>query len=191
MRKIGLILILISVFSISCKVHLSKYDKKCKKSNTFIFLFNKTVKYPIKLKIDGKEVPILNKKGKKLYIYNLKDGEHEIEFLSDRVAFINKGEILETGKPEELKEKYNWSMSYWSFCKYMKEEVIASEKEIPVKQKPVSLPVDESLNKMPVANMASKDPQAGDNDMPQEEANSKVDELVKLYDNAISDKWKG
>ncbi len=98
MRKIGLILILISVFSISCKVHLSKYDKKCKKSNTFIFLFNKTVKYPFKLIIDGKEVPILNKKGKKLYIYNLKDGEHEIEFLSDFYIFnrpikkIKKGE---------------------------------------------------------------------------------------------------
>ncbi len=31
----------------------------------------------------------------------------EIEYLSDRVAIINKGEILATGKPEELKNKYN------------------------------------------------------------------------------------
>ena len=28
---------------------------------------------------------------------------------------------------EELKKKYNWSMSYWSFCKYMKEEIISKE----------------------------------------------------------------
>jgi ABC-2 type transport system ATP-binding protein len=31
----------------------------------------------------------------------------EVEFLSDRVALIDKGKILETGKPEELKERYN------------------------------------------------------------------------------------
>ena len=92
---------------------------------------------------------------------------------------------------KELQKKYNWSMSYWSFCKYMKEEIIASEKEVPAKQKPVSLPVEQSPKEMPVANLTSEDPQAGDNDIPQEEENSKVDELVKLYDNAISDKWNG
>ena len=73
----------------------------------------------------------------------------------------------------------------------MKEEIIASEKEIPVKQKPVSLSVEQSPKEMPVANLTSEDPRAGDNDIPQEEENSKVDELVKLYNNAISDKWKG
>jgi len=31
----------------------------------------------------------------------------EIEFLSDRVAIINQGKILETGTSEELKERYN------------------------------------------------------------------------------------
>ena len=31
----------------------------------------------------------------------------EIEFLSDRVAIIDSGEILEIGSPEELKEKYS------------------------------------------------------------------------------------
>ncbi len=31
----------------------------------------------------------------------------EVEFLSDRIALIDKGEILEMGKPDELKEKYN------------------------------------------------------------------------------------
>jgi ABC-2 type transport system ATP-binding protein len=30
----------------------------------------------------------------------------EVEFLSDRVAIINHGEILEVGKPEELKSRY-------------------------------------------------------------------------------------
>lgn len=33
----------------------------------------------------------------------------EIEFLSDRVAFIHKGEILDIGNPKELKEKYKKS----------------------------------------------------------------------------------
>lgn len=31
----------------------------------------------------------------------------EVEFLCDRIALINKGEIVEIGKPEELKNKYN------------------------------------------------------------------------------------
>jgi len=31
----------------------------------------------------------------------------EVEFLSDRVALIDKGKILETGKPEELKQKFS------------------------------------------------------------------------------------
>lgn len=31
----------------------------------------------------------------------------EIEYLSDRVAIIDKGKIYETGTPEELKRKYN------------------------------------------------------------------------------------
>jgi len=30
----------------------------------------------------------------------------EVEFLSDRVALINQGEIIETGAPEELKQKH-------------------------------------------------------------------------------------
>jgi ABC-2 type transport system ATP-binding protein len=30
----------------------------------------------------------------------------EVEFLSDRVALIDKGKILETGKPDELKKKF-------------------------------------------------------------------------------------
>jgi len=92
---------------------------------------------------------------------------------------------------KELQKKYNWSMSYWSFCKYMKEEIITSKEDRTAKQKPVSLPVQESQNKMPIENSTSEDSQAGDSDISQEEENSKVDELVKLYDNAISDKWKG
>jgi len=31
----------------------------------------------------------------------------EVEFLSDRIALIDKGKILETGTPKGLKEKYN------------------------------------------------------------------------------------
>ncbi len=98
MRKLGLLLVILSIFSISCKVHLSKYDKKCKENNTFIFLFNKTVKYPFQLIVDGKEIPIINKKGNKLYIYNLKDGEHKIEFLSDFYIFNRPVKKIKKGK---------------------------------------------------------------------------------------------
>jgi ABC-2 type transport system ATP-binding protein len=31
----------------------------------------------------------------------------EVEFLSDRVALIDKGHILDIGTPEALKSKYN------------------------------------------------------------------------------------
>jgi len=30
----------------------------------------------------------------------------EVEFLSDRVALIDRGQILDAGTPQELKEKY-------------------------------------------------------------------------------------
>jgi ABC-2 type transport system ATP-binding protein len=30
----------------------------------------------------------------------------EVEFLSDRVALIKQGEIIETGAPEDLKQKH-------------------------------------------------------------------------------------
>ena len=39
---------------------------------------------------------------------------------------------------EELKKKYNWSMSYWSFCKYMKEEIISKEIQVTPKNKTTS-----------------------------------------------------
>jgi len=31
----------------------------------------------------------------------------EVEFLSDRIALINKGKILVEGKPDDLKKEYN------------------------------------------------------------------------------------
>lgn len=31
----------------------------------------------------------------------------EVEFLCDRIALIDKGEIKEIGTPEQLKEEYN------------------------------------------------------------------------------------
>ena len=98
MRKFAFLVVIISIFSISCKVHLSKYDKQCREKNAFIFLFNKTIKYPFKLVIDGKEIPIINKKGDKLYIYNLKDGEHKIEFFSDFYIFSRPIKKIKKGK---------------------------------------------------------------------------------------------
>ncbi len=82
----------------SCRVHLSKFDKQCKESNTFIFLFNKKIKYPFHLLIDGKSIPIVNKKGDKLYIYNMKDGEHTIIFKSDFYIFNRPVKRIKKGK---------------------------------------------------------------------------------------------
>jgi len=113
-------------------------------------------------------------------------GMQKVEFFThiDEIrSMYESGYVVLKILYKELQKKYNWSMSYWSFCKYMKEEVIASEEDATAKQKPVSLPVEESPKEMPVENLTPKDPQ--------EETNSKVAELVKIYDNAISDKWKG
>jgi len=98
MKKLFSLLIVITILSVSCKVHLSKFDKQCKESNTFIFLFNKKIKYPFTLIIDGEKVPIINKKGKRLYVYNLKDGEHKIELLSDFYIFNRPIKKIKKGK---------------------------------------------------------------------------------------------
>jgi hypothetical protein len=54
-------------------------------------------------------------------------GMHKVEFFThiDEIrSMYEGGYVVLKILYKELKKKYNWSMSYWSFCKYMKEEVI-------------------------------------------------------------------
>ena len=48
----------------------------------------------------------------------------EVEYLCDRVALINKGSIIEEGKPEELKEKYSATNLEEVFIKAVRGSVI-------------------------------------------------------------------
>jgi len=48
----------------------------------------------------------------------------EVEYLCDRVALINKGSIIEEGKPEELKEKYSATNLEEVFVKAVRGSVI-------------------------------------------------------------------
>lgn len=57
-------------------------------------------------------------------------GMQKVEFFThiDEIrSMYDNGYVILKILYEELKKKYNWSMSYWSFCKYMKEEVISKE----------------------------------------------------------------
>lgn len=48
----------------------------------------------------------------------------EVEYLCDRVALINKGSIIEEGKPEELKEKYSATNLEEVFIKAVRGSVV-------------------------------------------------------------------
>jgi hypothetical protein len=57
-------------------------------------------------------------------------GMHKVEFFThiDEIrSMYEDGYVVLKILYKELKKKYNWSMSYWSFCKYMKEEIISKE----------------------------------------------------------------
>jgi len=57
-------------------------------------------------------------------------GMQKVEFFThiDEIkTMYDSGYVVLKILYEELKKKYNWSMSYWSFCKYMKEEIISKE----------------------------------------------------------------
>jgi len=57
-------------------------------------------------------------------------GMQKVEFFThiDEIrSMYDNGYVVLKILYEELKKKYNWSMSYWSFCKYMKEEIISKE----------------------------------------------------------------
>ena len=53
-------------------------------------------------------------------------GKHKIEFyvaLDEIKELYNQGYVVFKILYEEMKKRRNWEMSYWSFCKYAKEEL--------------------------------------------------------------------
>ena len=68
-------------------------------------------------------------------------GMQKVEFFThiDEIrSMYESGYVVLKILYEELKKKYNWSMSYWSFCKYMKEEIISKEIQTTPKNKTTS-----------------------------------------------------
>ena len=65
-------------------------------------------------------------------------GMHKVEFFThiDEIkSMYESGYVVLKILYEELKKRHNWSMSYWSFCKYMKEEVLTQNSDITPKSK--------------------------------------------------------
>ena len=70
-------------------------------------------------------------------------GEIKVEFYTHKNEIkeeYDNGQVVLKILYEKLKKKYNWKMSYRSFCIYAKREII-NKKEIPV-----SLPKNNNLN---------------------------------------------
>ena len=68
-------------------------------------------------------------------------GMQKVEFFThiDEIKTLyDSGYVVLKILYEELKEKYKWSMSYWSFCKYMKEEIISKETQATPKNETTS-----------------------------------------------------
>jgi len=85
-------------------------------------------------------------------------GMHKVEFflhIDEIKEMYDKGYVVLKILYEELKTKYNWSMSYWSFRKYMNEEII-SKKE--TEETPKEMKQPESVKPEPVASPAPKSP---------------------------------
>jgi len=95
----------------------------------------------------------------------------------------------------ELKEKYNWSMSYWSFCKYMKEEVIFKEIQTTPKNETSS---QTDLQMQPaVKNITENVPEKDIDHTPEnidasdkEQKQRLAQEVLERNAAFISDKWK-
>ena len=65
-------------------------------------------------------------------------GMHKVEFFThiDEIkSMYENGYVVLKILYEELKKRHNWSMSYWSFCKYMKEEVLTEDSDITPKSR--------------------------------------------------------
>ncbi len=124
-------------------------------------------------------------------------GMHKIEFYSHineiRTMYQNGYVVLKI-LYQELKNKYNWKMSYWSFCKYMNEEMINSKNSIaPVTQKDIQAKeeaenylkkIDSKINE----NIAEVKKETKNSDKSDKE--KRAQEILKRNANFINEKWR-
>jgi hypothetical protein len=131
-------------------------------------------------------------------------GMHKVEFfthLDEIKSMYENGYVVLKILYEELKEKYNWSMSYWSFCKYMKEEVLASDSNITPKSRGEVQAKNEAENYM--KNLEKKesistgstgkiavDSKAAEPDSEKERKRRIFQEILERNNAFIGDKWK-
>ena len=124
-------------------------------------------------------------------------GMHKIEFYSHineiRTMYQNGYVVLKI-LYNELKNKYNWKMSYWSFCKYMNEEMIATKNSIaPVTQKDIEAKkeaedyikkIDSKINE----NKAEVKKETKTSDQTDKE--KRAQEILERNANFINEKWR-
>ena len=120
-------------------------------------------------------------------------GMHKVEFFThiDEIrSMYADGYVVLKILYEELKKKYNWSMSYWSFCKYMKEEVIPLETASTPKNE-TTPPYDSQIR--PAADTSKEDPKQTTKAIDEDDKETKQNLAQKILErNAafIPDKWK-
>ncbi len=124
-------------------------------------------------------------------------GMHKIEFYSHineiRTMYQNGYVVLKI-LYKELKDKYNWKMSYWSFCKYMNEEMINSKNSIaPVTQKDIQAKEDAENYLKKIDSKISeskteikKETKTSD----QADKEKRAQEILKRNANFINEKWR-
>ena len=124
-------------------------------------------------------------------------GMHKIEFYSHineiRTMYQNGYVVLKI-LYNELKNKYNWKMSYWSFCKYMNEEMIATKNSIaPVTQKDIEAKkeaedylkkIDSKINESKAE--VKKKTKTSD----QTDKEKRAQEILERNANFINEKWR-
>ncbi len=124
-------------------------------------------------------------------------GMHKIEFYShinEIKTMYQNGYVVLKILYKELKDKYNWKMSYWSFCKYMNEEMINSKNSIaPVTQKDIQAKeeaenylkkIDSKINESKTE--IKKETKTSD----QTDKEKRAQEILKRNANFINEKWR-
>jgi len=125
-------------------------------------------------------------------------GMQKVEFFThiDEIrSMYDNGYVVLKILYEELKKEYNWSMSYWSFCKYMKEEIISKEIQITPKNETTSQ-VDSQIQPAVKKVEESMLDQNNDSDFEKvdesdkEEKQRLAQEILDRNAAFISEKWK-
>ncbi len=125
-------------------------------------------------------------------------GMQKVEFFThiDEIkTMYDSGYVVLKILYEELKKKYNWSMSYWSFCKYMKEEIISKEIQVTPKNENTSQvdlqiqPVVKNVKKSTIDQNNDADSEKVD-ESDKEEKQRLAQEILDRNAAFISEKWK-